>query len=70
MRGQKADIHISKEIVQLCEIIDSEGESISEENPDLKGICFGDLFSVSILFLLISTAKFSYSISVVHSYIK
>lgn len=43
MRGQKANIHISRELLQLCEIIDSEGEPYSD-NPNLKAICFGDLF--------------------------
>lgn len=45
-RGQKANIHIYKEIMELCYVIDSEGEAHSEKSPQLKVIPFGQLFNV------------------------
>ena len=46
-RGKKANIHISKEVDELCSVINSEGYPLSEEEPDLKWISFGELFDVS-----------------------
>lgn len=47
-RGQKANIHIYKEIMELCYVIDSEGEAHSEKSPQLKMIPFGQLFNVNL----------------------
>lgn len=52
-RGQRANIHVFKELVELCEIINSEGYSHDEENPKLKVILFGELFNVSSTFGLV-----------------
>lgn len=45
-RGQKANIHVLREMLQLCEVIDSGGFAFDDENPDLKVIPFGELFNV------------------------
>lgn len=45
-RGQKANIHVFREMLELCEIINSEGYSHCEETPKLKVILFGELFNV------------------------
>ncbi|XP_031625362.1 actin-binding Rho-activating protein-like [Contarinia nasturtii] len=45
-RAQKANIHIYREMLQLCEIIDKRGYYQSEETPDLKVIPFGELFRI------------------------
>lgn len=45
-RGQKANIHVYKEILELCYVIESGGEIYSEETPELKAIPFGELFNV------------------------
>lgn len=47
-RGQKANIHVLREMLQLCEIIDSGGCAFDDEHPDLKVITFGELFDVSL----------------------
>lgn len=46
-RGQKANIHVFREMLELCEIINSEGYSHCKETPKLKVILFGELFNVS-----------------------
>lgn len=46
-RGQRANIHVFKEMLELCEIICSEGYSHCKETPKLKVILFGELFNVS-----------------------
>lgn len=46
-RGQKANIHVCREMLELCEIISSEGYAHCEETPKLKVILFGELFNVS-----------------------
>lgn len=43
-----ANIHVYKEILELCYTIDSEGEPYSEKSPHLKAIPFGELFNVRI----------------------
>lgn len=48
MRGQKANIQVWKEMLELCEIIASEGYQHSEENPDLRVILFGELFNIYV----------------------
>lgn len=45
-RGQRANIHVFKEMLELCEIINSEGFSHCKETPKLKVILFGELFNV------------------------
>lgn len=48
-RGQRANIHVYKEILELCEIINSEGYEAHSENPaELKMIPFGELFNVKL----------------------
>ncbi|XP_063706543.1 actin-binding Rho-activating protein-like [Culicoides brevitarsis] len=42
MRGQKASIHVFQDMLQLCEIIDIEGQIYNGANH--KMILFGDLF--------------------------
>lgn len=46
-RGQKANIHVCREMLELCQIINSEGFQHSKETPELKVILFGELFNVS-----------------------
>lgn len=46
MRGHKANMHVWKEIYDLCKIIDDEGTP-NPENPELKAILFGEIFNVS-----------------------
>ena len=46
-RGQKANIHVFREMQELCEVINTSGESVSKEEPELKVILFGELFNVS-----------------------
>lgn len=46
-RGQKASIHVCREMLELCQMINSEGYQHSEETPELKVILFGELFNVS-----------------------
>lgn len=46
-RGQRANIHVFKEMYELCQIINSEGYPQSKSKPDLKVISFGELFNVS-----------------------
>ncbi|KRT81494.1 hypothetical protein AMK59_5762, partial [Oryctes borbonicus] len=43
-RGFRASALVYKEMLQLCEIIEDYGETISDDDPR-KVICFGDLFS-------------------------
>ncbi|XP_012252812.1 actin-binding Rho-activating protein isoform X2 [Athalia rosae] len=45
IRGRKAFAHISKEIIELCEIINQNGTPCKDE-PGIKGITFGDLFNI------------------------
>jgi len=49
MRGQKANIHVMKEMLELCQIINSEGYDVKDE-PTMRVIPFGELFNVSVLF--------------------
>lgn len=46
MRGQKANMHVMKEMLELCQIIDSEGYQVKDE-PTMRVIPFGELFNVS-----------------------
>ncbi|XP_055317968.1 actin-binding Rho-activating protein isoform X2 [Sitodiplosis mosellana] len=45
-RGQKANIHVFREMLELCQIIHSEGYAHNEDNPKLKVILFGELFNI------------------------
>lgn len=52
LRAVKASIHVNREILQLCEVIDQCGERLfsEQEKPDDPriAISFGELFTVSI----------------------
>lgn len=52
-RGQKANMHVFKEMLELCQIINSEGYNISDEQPSLRFIPFGELFNVKSCFFSI-----------------
>ncbi|XP_032588767.1 transcriptional regulatory protein AlgP [Drosophila mojavensis] len=45
MRGQKANMHVMKEMLELCQIIDSEGYEVKDE-PTMRVIPFGELFNI------------------------
>ncbi|TDG41420.1 hypothetical protein AWZ03_012158 [Drosophila navojoa] len=45
MRGQKANMHVMKEMLELCQIIDSEGYQVKDE-PTMRVIPFGELFNI------------------------
>ncbi|XP_016982516.1 GATA type zinc finger protein asd-4 isoform X2 [Drosophila rhopaloa] len=45
MRGQKANIHVMKEMLELCQIINSEGYDVKDE-PTMRVIPFGELFNI------------------------
>ncbi|KAL6438472.1 hypothetical protein ACFW04_004517 [Cataglyphis niger] len=45
LRGRKANAHILKEILELCEIISHEGTPC-RDNPDVIAITFGDIFNI------------------------
>lgn len=48
-RGQKANIHVFREMCELCEVINGSGGPINEEDPrGPKFIFFGELFNVSL----------------------
>ena len=46
MRGHKARSHVTKELLELCEIISDNGEHLEDGTV---GIVFGELFKVSII---------------------
>lgn len=54
-RGQKANMHVFKEMLELCEVIWQMGYSHDQETPQLKVILFGELFNVSWIFLRLDT---------------
>lgn len=54
-RGQKANMHVFKEMLELCEVIWQMGYSHDPETPQLKVILFGELFNVSWIFLRLDT---------------
>lgn len=56
MRGQKANIHVLKEMLELCQIIDSEGYDVKDE-PEMRVIPFGELFNVREHFFFSKIAK-------------
>jgi len=45
LRGRKANAHILKEILELCEIISHEGTPCRDQ-PDVIGITFGEIFNI------------------------
>ncbi|XP_017484545.1 PREDICTED: mucin-7 [Rhagoletis zephyria] len=45
MRGQKANMHVLREMLELCQIIDSEGYNVKDE-PTMRVIPFGELFNI------------------------
>lgn len=40
-------MHVFKEMLELCQIVNSEGYPQTKEDPTLKFIPFGELFNVS-----------------------
>jgi hypothetical protein len=44
-RGKKASTQIYQEMLELCSIIYDAGDPLEDE-PELRGILFGDLFQV------------------------
>ncbi|KAM8719609.1 hypothetical protein ACLKA7_005789 [Drosophila subpalustris] len=44
-RGQKANMHVMKEMLELCQIISSEGYVVKDE-PTMRVIPFGELFNI------------------------
>lgn len=45
IRGRKANAHILREILELCDIIYQNGTPCNDD-PDIIGITFGDLFNI------------------------
>ncbi|KAL2726423.1 actin-binding Rho-activating protein-like, partial [Vespula squamosa] len=45
IRGRKANAHILREILELCDIIYQNGTPCRDQ-PDVTGITFGDLFNI------------------------
>ncbi|KAI4502683.1 hypothetical protein M0802_002595 [Mischocyttarus mexicanus] len=45
IRGRKANAHILREILELCDIIYQNGTPCRDQ-PDITGITFGDLFNI------------------------
>lgn len=45
-RGQKANMHVFREMLELCQVIYSEGYTHDKEHPKLRVILFGELFNV------------------------
>uniref|UniRef100_A0A1A9W290 Costars domain-containing protein n=1 Tax=Glossina brevipalpis TaxID=37001 RepID=A0A1A9W290_9MUSC len=45
MRGHKANIHVLKEMLELCQIISSEGYPV-QDDPGMRVIPFGELFNI------------------------
>ncbi|KFB45320.1 hypothetical protein ZHAS_00013267 [Anopheles sinensis] len=44
-RGKKANIQVYQEMLELCQVIDVDGQPVSKKNPDIKMIYFGELFN-------------------------
>ncbi|EDW27549.1 GL20214 [Drosophila persimilis] len=44
-RGQKANMHVMKEMLELCQIINTEGYDVKDE-PGMRVIPFGELFNI------------------------
>lgn len=45
-RGKKANIQVYQEMLELCQVIDVDGQPVSKKNPDIKMIYFGELFNI------------------------
>ncbi|XP_055644724.1 actin-binding Rho-activating protein-like isoform X2 [Toxorhynchites rutilus septentrionalis] len=45
-RGKKANIQVFQEMLELCTVIDDEGQPMSKADPNLKVISFGELFNI------------------------
>uniref|UniRef100_A0A182IQA8 Uncharacterized protein n=2 Tax=Anopheles atroparvus TaxID=41427 RepID=A0A182IQA8_ANOAO len=45
-RGKKANIQVYQEMLELCQVIDVDGQPVSKKNPDMKMIYFGELFNI------------------------
>jgi hypothetical protein len=46
LRGKKANIEVYREMLELCQVIDTEGYMKSKEEPESRMIPFGELFNV------------------------
>lgn len=64
-RGQKANIHVFREMCELCEIINGSGAPQAEEDPrGPKWIFFGELFNVrdiNLFLLLLINIRFLFA---------
>lgn len=47
-------MHVFKEMLELVQVINTEGFPIEDDKPELKGILFGELFNVSKQFCVIN----------------
>ncbi|XP_058793476.1 actin-binding Rho-activating protein-like isoform X2 [Phymastichus coffea] len=47
IRGRKANAHILKEILELCEVLDQNGTPC-RDHPEILAISFGDLFNLYV----------------------
>lgn len=47
IRGRKAGVHILKEILELCDVINQNG-SPCRDHPEIMAITFGDLFNLYV----------------------
>uniref|UniRef100_A0A182NQD6 Costars domain-containing protein n=1 Tax=Anopheles dirus TaxID=7168 RepID=A0A182NQD6_9DIPT len=45
-RGKKANIQVYQEMLELCQVIDCDGQPVSKKNPEIKMIYFGELFNI------------------------
>lgn len=45
-RGQRANLHVYKEMLDLCEVINESGMPRAPDEPDMKFIFFGELFNI------------------------
>lgn len=45
-RGKKANIQVYQEMLELCMVINDEGQSYSKKEPELRAILFGELFNI------------------------
>lgn len=48
-RGQKANMSVFKDMLELCQIINTEGYPIEKDDPSIKFIPFGELFNVRFI---------------------
>jgi hypothetical protein len=64
LRGKKANVHVYKEVLELCQIIHENGTPDAND-PELKTILFGELFNIyvhisnKVLGLLLRARKYN-----------